>query len=276
MTPRTFEPTVYQTFDRQDRPEQRRAAAQGAAGRARRRPASMPSSSPAPMPIAASRCRRAKRASPTSPASPARPASPSSGSRRPALFIDSRYTLQAPAQTDTKHGHGASRSPQASLSGQIADYVPTGGKIGYDPWLHTPGEIKRPRPKSSAARATLVADRQPRRPHLDRPPGRAGDARSSSSATTAPARPPQDKLADLRKVARRGQGRRRRAHPARVDLLALQHARPRRAQHARSSSASPSCRSTGQPTVYLDKKKITADVREGPRGRRQGRRRRRP
>src|SRR3546814_1375958 len=57
------------------------------------------------------------------------------------LFIDSRYVLQAPAETDTRKVD-VHLVPQASISGKVADYVPKGGKIGYDPWLHTPAEIK--------------------------------------------------------------------------------------------------------------------------------------
>ena len=58
-----------------------------------------------------------------------------------ALFVDSRYTLQAPAQTDTgkitvvETGSGA-------IPASIADFVPRGGRVGYDAWLHTPGEIR--------------------------------------------------------------------------------------------------------------------------------------
>ena len=63
------------------------------------------------------------------------------GKKKAGLFIDSRYTLQAPAQTDT-----AKVSVQEVLQGglpvEIGDYVPKGGTIRYDPWLHTPGEIR--------------------------------------------------------------------------------------------------------------------------------------
>lgn len=62
------------------------------------------------------------------------------GRTRAGLFVDSRYTLQAPAQTDTRkvtvHEVGS-----GGLSAEIGNYVKKGGRIGYDPWLHTPGEI---------------------------------------------------------------------------------------------------------------------------------------
>jgi len=57
------------------------------------------------------------------------------------LFVDSRYTLQAPAQTDTGQVSvhewlGAGYSPD------LVNYVPKGGTLAYDPWLHTPGEVR--------------------------------------------------------------------------------------------------------------------------------------
>src|SRR5215218_9680249 len=51
------------------------------------------------------------------------------GAKKAGLFIDSRYVLQAPAETDTKKVT-VHLVPQASISAKIADYVPQGGKIG--------------------------------------------------------------------------------------------------------------------------------------------------
>jgi Xaa-Pro aminopeptidase len=63
------------------------------------------------------------------------------GSDKAGLFVDSRYTLQAPAQTDTDlvtvHETG-----QGGVSDDIRLYVKAGGKLAYDPWLHTPGEVR--------------------------------------------------------------------------------------------------------------------------------------
>ncbi len=63
------------------------------------------------------------------------------GARKAGLFVDSRYTLQAPAQTDTRQVK-VHEWLLSGISPQVADYVPKGGTIGYDPWLHTPGEIR--------------------------------------------------------------------------------------------------------------------------------------
>lgn len=63
------------------------------------------------------------------------------GAEKAGLFVDSRYTLQAPAQTDTQivtvHDVGA-----GGISPDIRLYVPQGGTLAYDPWLHTPGEVR--------------------------------------------------------------------------------------------------------------------------------------
>ncbi|SMQ69981.1 Xaa-Pro aminopeptidase [Devosia lucknowensis] len=63
------------------------------------------------------------------------------GSEKAGLFVDSRYTLQAPAQTDTSlvtvHETG-----QGGISEDVRLYVPKSGTLAYDPWLHTPGEVR--------------------------------------------------------------------------------------------------------------------------------------
>ena len=62
------------------------------------------------------------------------------GPEKVGLFVDSRYTLQAPAQTDTSLVT-VIETAQGGLSAQIGDFIPQGGKLGFDPWLHTPAEI---------------------------------------------------------------------------------------------------------------------------------------
>lgn len=76
------------------------------------------------------------------------------GADKAALFVDSRYTLQAPAETDTQLIE-VIETTQGGLPAEIGDVAPSGGRIGYDPWLHTPGEIKDLTEKL-AGRATLV------------------------------------------------------------------------------------------------------------------------
>jgi Xaa-Pro aminopeptidase len=76
------------------------------------------------------------------------------GLKHAGLFVDSRYTLQAPAQTDQRL-FSVFEAPPATLAAEIGRFVPKDGKLGYDPWLHTPGEIKDLETRL-AGRATLV------------------------------------------------------------------------------------------------------------------------
>ncbi|MGV8854174.1 MAG: aminopeptidase P family protein [Devosia sp.] len=80
------------------------------------------------------------------------------GPDKAGLFVDSRYTLQAPAQTDTAlvdihQWLGAGYSPE------LADYIPRGGTLAYDPWLHTPAEVR--------ALTTLLAEHCTLVPHAN-------------------------------------------------------------------------------------------------------------
>lgn len=63
------------------------------------------------------------------------------GASKAGLFVDSRYTLQAPAQTDTSLVT-VHEINQGGISPDIKLYVPEGGTLAYDPWLHTPGEVR--------------------------------------------------------------------------------------------------------------------------------------
>jgi Xaa-Pro aminopeptidase len=76
------------------------------------------------------------------------------GLTKAGLFVDSRYTLQAPAQTDQKLFR-VYEAPPASLAAEIGRFVPKGGRVGYDPWLHTSGEVRELEAKLDG-RAVLV------------------------------------------------------------------------------------------------------------------------
>ncbi|WP_035872312.1 aminopeptidase P family protein [Cucumibacter marinus] len=58
-----------------------------------------------------------------------------------ALFVDGRYTLQAPKQTDTSVFTIIERPP-ADIRDWLAENLAEGNTIGFDPWLHTAGEIE--------------------------------------------------------------------------------------------------------------------------------------
>jgi Xaa-Pro aminopeptidase len=58
-----------------------------------------------------------------------------------AIFVDGRYTLQVRAQTDGslfEPQHSTEQPPES----WIRAHLPKGGKLGYDPWLHTPAGLK--------------------------------------------------------------------------------------------------------------------------------------
>ena len=63
------------------------------------------------------------------------------GPRKAALFVDSRYTLQAPAQTDTRKIQ-VIQTDRGGLDDKGRAFVPKGGRLAYDPWLHTSGEVR--------------------------------------------------------------------------------------------------------------------------------------
>jgi Xaa-Pro aminopeptidase len=73
-----------------------------------------------------------------------------------ALFVDGRYTLQAPAQVDTALvavKNVVEESPIAWLRSRLKP----GGKLAYDPWLHTPDSLKPYAALCAEAGAQLVA-----------------------------------------------------------------------------------------------------------------------
>ncbi len=62
--------------------------------------------------------------------------------KRAAVFVDGRYTVQVAQECDRAHFEfpGLART---KLVDWLIDAVPKGGTIGFDPWLHTAGEIAR-------------------------------------------------------------------------------------------------------------------------------------
>ena len=72
-----------------------------------------------------------------------------------ALFVDGRYTLQAREEIDTDLfvPVDITRTPPSSWLG---DHVADGQRIGYDPWIHTPGQVDAYRDKLASRGAELV------------------------------------------------------------------------------------------------------------------------
>jgi Xaa-Pro aminopeptidase len=74
---------------------------------------------------------------------------------RAVLFVDGRYTIQARNQVDLSVIEPvllATSTPEAWLEANL----PGGAKLGYDPWLHTPGQIERFEKAAAKADAQLI------------------------------------------------------------------------------------------------------------------------
>ncbi|PWJ13330.1 aminopeptidase P family protein [Jannaschia seohaensis] len=61
---------------------------------------------------------------------------------RAALFVDGRYTVQAKAQTDPATFERVAW-PDTSLAAWLKSALPQGGRVGFDPWLHTVAEMEK-------------------------------------------------------------------------------------------------------------------------------------
>src|SRR5689334_5750267 len=73
-----------------------------------------------------------------------------------AIFVDGRYTLQVREQVDAAHWSYQS-VPQTSIADWLAENAPQGGRIGYDPWLHTKTWVTTARVALASVGGELVA-----------------------------------------------------------------------------------------------------------------------
>ena len=73
-----------------------------------------------------------------------------------AIFTDGRYTLQVREQVSGDHWEYVA-VPATSVAAWLGDHAPRGGRIGYDPWLHTRAWVKEARAALAARAVDLVA-----------------------------------------------------------------------------------------------------------------------
>lgn len=73
-----------------------------------------------------------------------------------AIFVDGRYTLQVRDQVDGSHWSYQS-VPETSIAAWLRTHAPGGGRIGYDPWLHTRDWVTKAREALAEKGAELVA-----------------------------------------------------------------------------------------------------------------------
>ncbi|MEI6557348.1 MAG: aminopeptidase P family protein [Rhodospirillaceae bacterium] len=90
---------------------------------------------------------------------------------RAAVFTDGRYTLQVRAEV-AGADYGFRHQIDDSLAGWLIEALPAGGRIGYDPWLHTTGWVDALGPELARAGIQLesVADNPIDAVWPDRPP----------------------------------------------------------------------------------------------------------
>ena len=74
---------------------------------------------------------------------------------RAAIFVDGRYTLQVRSQVDTESFEPLHIS-EAPPTDWIAENLPQGETLGYDPWLHTPDSVARFEAACERAGASLA------------------------------------------------------------------------------------------------------------------------
>src|ERR671921_1517431 len=72
-----------------------------------------------------------------------------------AIFTDGRYTLQVRDQVDGRHWSYQS-VPETSVADWLKAHAPDGGRIGYDPWLHTRDWVKKAKEALASRGAELV------------------------------------------------------------------------------------------------------------------------
>lgn len=72
------------------------------------------------------------------------------------LIVDGRYTVQAAQQTDAAVVTVVRMADQ-TMEAWLAAHAPKGGRIGYDPWLHTPEQVKALKEAAAKAGAQMIA-----------------------------------------------------------------------------------------------------------------------
>ena len=74
---------------------------------------------------------------------------------RAGIFVDGRYRVQVKAQVDTAHFTPVDW-PETKPGPWLKDALPEGGAVGFDPWLHTAGEIEAMRTALKGTGVTLT------------------------------------------------------------------------------------------------------------------------
>lgn len=184
------------------------------------------------------------------------------GTKKAALFVDSRYTLQAPAETDTRLVTVVEIG-QGGISPRIVEFVPKGGRVGYDPWLHTPSEVEDLENKlkghATLAPVANVVDTI----WTDRP--QPPNAMIEFLGHNRAGRTAEDKLADLRRtLGDEGADAVVLTMPESINWLF--NMRGRDVPHVPVTLCFALVPKKGMPTLFFNKEKITPELRKGLEG----------
>jgi Xaa-Pro aminopeptidase len=175
------------------------------------------------------------------------------------LFVDGRYTLQARHQTNPGTFSIESlvdNPPDKWLAANLA----RGGRIGFDPWLHTISEVEKLRAAIAGNKGELVAvDRNPidalwtNRPQVPREPA---DLQPEEYA----GRLAKDKLADMAEAIARGGA----THAVLTDPSSLAWAfniRGHDVPHTPLTLGFAILAADGQHKLFLDERKLSIKVK---------------
>ena len=175
-----------------------------------------------------------------------------------AIFVDGRYTIQVREQVDT-----AVFTPESLIDhppeAWLGEHLSPGQRIGYDPWLHTPGQVERLEKAVVGAGASLVALESNPVDAIwtDRPAARLGAVALHGEALAG--RAVEAKLADVRAGLKK----------ADAILVSDPHAlawtfniRGADVDHTPLPIGFALVPQEGRPTVYLDGRKLSNSVRD--------------
>jgi Xaa-Pro aminopeptidase len=179
------------------------------------------------------------------------------GRERAALFVDSRYTLQAPTQTDTALVEIV-QTDRGGLSALAKDLIPAGGTLAYDPWLHTPGEVRELEQLLKGHANLVPSQNLVDQIWTDRPGAPVSPVEFLGHNRAG--RTAQDKIGEIQQALA--------AEGAHASVLTLPESicwlfnmRGRDVPNTPFVLGFALVPTDGQPTLYLDPAKITAEIR---------------
>lgn len=182
------------------------------------------------------------------------------GAKHAALFVDGRYTAQARMEVDAVTFE-ILQVPDAKLAGWIGAKLPKGAVVGFDPWLHTIGEIER----LETALAKLGAKLKPLAANpVDRVWGRARPKPPTGAIVPQDlahaGEPAAEKIAGVQKTLKAD------AHDAAIltmpDSIAwLLNIRGSDVMHVPLPLSFAIVPEKGKPELFVDPKKIGANVK---------------